>query len=215
MYSCAIFDLDGTLLNTLGDLAAAVNAALREKGYPERTIEEVRRFVGNGVKNLIIRALPEGADAAEIDATLGAFKAYYNDHLSVYTQPYPGIPELLTRLRAAGVRIGVNSNKYDAALQYLCCEHLDGLYDIAVGEIEGAPKKPSPFAAQRIMQALGCKPEETVYIGDSGVDVQTARNAGIAAVAVAWGFRSREELRAEAPDALADTAEALAEILLS
>ena len=215
MYSCAIFDLDGTLLNTLGDLAAAVNAALREKGYPERTIEEVRRFVGNGVKNLIIRALPEGADAAEIDATLGAFKAYYNDHLSVYTQPYPGIPELLTRLRAAGVRIGVNSNKYDAALQYLCREHLDGLYDIAVGEIEGAPKKPSPFAAQRIMQALGCKPEETVYIGDSGVDVQTARNAGIAAVAVAWGFRSREELRAEAPDALADTAEALAEILLS
>ena len=130
-------------------LAAAVNAALAARGLPPRSLDEVRRFVGNGVKNLITRALPAGSAEAEVEETLAAFKAYYNDHLSVHTAPYPGIVRLLKDLRAAGVKIGVNSNKYDAALQYLCREHLGGLYDMALGELEGVPKKPSPAAAER------------------------------------------------------------------
>ena len=213
-YACAIFDLDGTLLNTLGDLAAAVNAALAARGLPPRSLDEVRRFVGNGVKNLITRALPAGSAEGEVEETLAAFKAYYNDHLSVHTAPYPGIVRLLKDLRAAGVKIGVNSNKYDAALQYLCREHLGGLYDMALGELEGVPKKPSPAAAERIMAALGCAPGESVYIGDSGVDIETARNAGTAAITVTWGFRSREELAADRPEVLVDSAEALGAYLL-
>ena len=201
-YSCVIFDLDGTLLDTLGDLAAAVNAALEAKGHPVRTIDEVRRFVGNGVKNLVIRALPEGADAEEVESTLTAFKEYYNAHLSVHTLPYPGIPELLERLRAAGVKVGVNSNKYDAALQFLCGRHLNGLYDLALGETESLPRKPSPAAALSILERLDCKPEDAAYVGDSGVDIQTARNGGMAALSVSWGFRSEEELKADKPDAL-------------
>ena len=213
-YSCVIFDLDGTLLDTLGDLAAAVNAALAERGYAPRTIDEVRRFVGNGVRNLIVRSLPADADEAEVETTLAAFKAYYNAHLSVHTKSYPGICELLRRLRASGVKVGVNSNKYDAALQYLCGLHLNGLYDMALGELEGVPRKPSPAAAQRILEALGCMPENSAYIGDSGVDIQTARNAGTAALAVSWGFREKTELLADAPDAVFDSAEALDTFLL-
>lgn len=213
-YSCVIFDLDGTLLNTLGDLAAAVNAALVKKGCAPRTIDEVRRFVGNGVKNLITRALPEDCSAEEIDAALADFKAYYNAHLNVNTVPYDGIVALLQDLRAAGVKIGINSNKYDAALQYLCGEHFAGLYDMALGESESTPKKPSPVAAQRIMTQLGCLPENTAYIGDSGVDIQTAHNAGADPITVTWGFRTREELAADAPERMFDDVRALGEYLL-
>ena len=213
-YSCVIFDLDGTLLDTLGDLAAAVNAALEEKGLPPRSLDEVRRFVGNGVRNLITRALPNGASPEEVDATLTAFKAYYNDHLSVLTVSYPGIPELLARLRAAGVHVGVNSNKYDAALQFLCQEHLNGLYDLALGETEGIPKKPSPAAAEFLMARFAAEPTETAYVGDSGVDIQTARNGGMAPITVSWGFRTREELAADDPEIIFDTAEALGDYLL-
>ncbi len=214
-YSCVIFDLDGTLLNTLGDLAAAVNFALEKKGLPARTIDEVRRFIGNGVKNLITRALPEGTCEEEILATLKDFKAYYNDHLNVKTVPYEGIAQLMNDLRAAGVKVGVNSNKYDAALQYLCKAHFDGLYDMALGEREDIPKKPSPAAAERIMAALECKPENTAYIGDSGVDIETARNAHAAPISVSWGFRTREELAESAPELIFDSVEALRQYLFS
>ena len=194
-YDLAIFDLDGTILDTLNDLANAVNHALEAHGHPVRTLEEIRRFVGNGVANLISRSVPEGTDASDCAAVLAGFKAYYREHVNDATHPYPGIPELLGALRSAGVKVGVNSNKFDAALQNLCRIHFDGLYDLAAGECETTPKKPDPTAAKRMMAALGVKPERTVYIGDSAVDLETAKNAGTDSAWVSWGFRRREEMQ--------------------
>lgn len=210
-YELAIFDLDGTILNTLEDLACAVNAALAAHGYPQHSVEDVRRFVGNGVANLIRRAVPSGTDEAECVRILADFKAYYRDHINDHTRPYDGIPALLKSLRDAGVKIGVNSNKFDAALQSLCHIHFEGLYDCAVGESENTPRKPDPTAARRIMAAMGVDPGRTIYIGDSDVDLKTARNAGIAGAWVSWGFRSRTEMQDcnislafDAPEALRD-----------
>ena len=194
-YDLAIFDLDGTILNTLDDLANAVNYALEQHGYPVRSVEEVRIFVGNGVANLISRAVPAGTPEAECAAVLADFKARYREHVNDLTRPYPGIPELLKSLRDAGIKVGVNSNKFDAALQNLCRIHFDGLYDLAAGECETTPKKPDPTAAQRIMAELGVSPARTIYIGDSAVDLQTAKNAGTASAWVSWGFRRREEMQ--------------------
>lgn len=194
-YDLAIFDLDGTILNTLDDLANAVNYALELHGFPARTIEEVRRFVGNGVANLISRAVPAGTDEAECAAVLTDFKARYRKHVNDLTRPYPGIPELLKALRDAGMKVGVNSNKFDLALQNLCRIHFDGLYDLAAGECETTPKKPDPTAAKRMMAELRVSPERTIYIGDSAVDLETAKNAGIDGAWVSWGFRRREEMQ--------------------
>ena len=178
-YTCAIFDLDGTLLNTLDDLKNAVNAALEKHGYAPRTLDEVRLFVGNGVGKLIERAVPAGTPDAETAAILADFRAYYNAHINVETHPYAGIAALLGKLRAAGVKIGVNSNKYDAAVQLLMNDHFPGLFDKAVGESETVPKKPSPIGVQTLLKALDADAESAVYIGDSGVDEQTARNSGL------------------------------------
>lgn len=213
-YDLVIFDLDGTILDTLNDLANAVNYALEIHGYPTRSVEEVRIFVGNGVANLIAQALPEGVDDAERASVLADFKARYRDHMNDLTRPYPGIPELLAALRRAGVKVGVNSNKFDAALQNLCRLHFDGLYDLAAGECETTPKKPDPAAARRIMSELGISPERTIYIGDSAVDLQTAKNAQTASAWVSWGFRRREEmLGCEAINTF-DSAEELRSFLL-
>lgn len=193
-YDLVIFDLDGTVLNTLRDLSNAVNYALAQHGFPERTLDEARRFIGNGVANLISRSVPEGTGDAERASVLADFKARYREHIDDCTLPYPGIPEMLTALRGAGIRVGINSNKFDAALQNLCRIHFPGLYDIAAGEGEATPKKPDPTAARRMMEAFGAAPGRTIYIGDSSVDIHTARNAGCAAAWVAWGFRRREEM---------------------
>ena len=193
-YTCAIFDLDGTLLNTLDDLKNAVNAALAKRGYPARTLDEVRLFVGNGVARLIERAVPEGTSAAETAAILADFRDYYNAHINVETHPYAGVAALLGKLRAAGVKIGVNSNKYDAAVQLLMNDHFPGLFDKAVGESETVPKKPSPIGVETLLKALDADAESAVYIGDSGVDEQTAKNAGLPFIWVSWGFRRKEEL---------------------
>ena len=178
-YGCVIFDLDGTLLNTLDDLKNAVNAALAMRGYAPRTQEEVRLFVGNGVAKLIERAVPEGTSAEEAAAILADFREYYNAHLNVETHPYAGIAALLGKLRAAGVKVGVNSNKYDAAVQLLMNDHFPGLFDKAVGESAAVPKKPSPIGVETLLKALGADAESAVYVGDSGVDEQTAKNAGL------------------------------------
>ena len=214
-YDLAIFDLDGTILNTLEDLANAVNYALDLHGYPTRSLEEIRIFVGNGVANLIRRAVPADADEAECAAVLADFKARYREHVNDLTRPYPGIPELLGTLREAGVKVGVNSNKFDAALQNLCRIHFDGLYDLAAGECETTPKKPDPTAAQRIMAELGISPERTIYIGDSSVDLQTAKNAHTASAWVSWGFRRREEMQGCEAVNTFDSVEELHKFLLS
>ena len=212
-YTCAIFDLDGTLLNTLDDLKNAVNAALAKRGYPARTLDEVRLFVGNGVARLIERAVPEGTSAAETAAILADFRDYYNTHINVETHPYAGVAALLGKLRAAGVKIGVNSNKYDAAVQLLMNDHFPGLFDKAVGESETVPKKPSPIGVETLLKALDADAESAVYIGDSGVDEQTAKNAGLPFIWVSWGFRRKEELP-ELPEVRADDASELETLLL-
>ena len=212
-YACAIFDLDGTLLNTLDDLKNAVNAALEGHGFAPRTLEEVRLCVGNGVAKLVERAVPEGTCAETVAAIIEDFRAYYNAHINVETHPYAGIAALLGKLRAAGVKVGVNSNKYDAAVQLLMNDHFPGLFDKAVGESETVPKKPSPIGVETLLKALGADAESAVYIGDSGVDEQTAKNAGLPFIWVSGGFRRASELP-ELPQSRADDAAQLEQMLL-
>lgn len=204
MKTTIIFDLDGTLLNTLGDLRAAANTALRLRGLPPRSMEEIRRFVGNGVRNLMRRCLPAGSSDEEIDAALADFKHYYADHLCDTTVPYDGIPELLSILRKRGMKVAVLSNKLDSASQELIRRYFRGKVDVVFGEHEGVPRKPDPTSCRMVMEQLGVRPAEVLYVGDSGVDMQTARNAGLTAVGVTWGFRSREELIESGADMLAD-----------
>ncbi len=207
-YRAVIFDLDGTILDTIADLAAAVNYALANHGYPIYSVDGVRRRVGNGVANLIRRAAPEGTTEEELAEILKEFKAYYRDHVNDTTVPYAGIPELMRDLRAAGVYVGINSNKFDSAMQELCRIHFPGLYDYAVGESSVTPRKPDPTAAERIIAAVGADKREVIYIGDSGVDIETARNAGVDAAWVSWGFRTREEMAAfDIPHAFDSAAE--------
>lgn len=196
-YTTVVFDLDGTLLDTLEDLTAAVNQALRECGYPEHTMDEVRGFVGNGIGMLIQRALPPEKDADEeaYELTLQAFKLYYAQHNSDTTAPYEGILNMLRALRAAGIKIAVVSNKNDANVKALCQRFFSGLIDEAVGEKEGVRRKPEPDTVLNVMQAFHVTPKETLYVGDSDVDVKTAANAGVDCAAVLWGFRSERHLR--------------------
>ena len=214
-YKLVIFDLDGTVLDTLGDLANAVNAALAMHSYPTHSIEAVRTMIGNGVANLISRATPQGTSDEECAEILADFKAYYREHVNDITNPFDGILALLKALNDAGVKVGINSNKYDAALQSLCRIHFDGLYDYAVGESEVTPRKPDPTAAKRIMDAMGVKPEESIYIGDSNVDLNTAANAGIDSAWVSWGFRKRDEMEGCEITHAFDTAGELQAFLLS
>ncbi|MGE4547961.1 MAG: HAD family hydrolase [Intestinibacillus sp.] len=199
-----IFDLDGTLLDTLGDLADATNAALRRHGYPTRTDGEIRAFVGNGIRNLMQRALPSGADDDAISACLADFRAHYDAHMMCRTAPYPGIPELLAALRKRGIRMGVLSNKYDPASRALAAHYFPGLIDQTFGERPGVPRKPDPASTRELLQTLGAAQETTLYVGDSGVDMETAQNAGLYAVGVTWGFRGRSVLAEAGADALID-----------
>lgn len=193
-YEAILFDLDGTLLNTLEDLKDSCNAALEACGYAPRTLDEVRRFVGNGVGLLIRRAPPEGVGEEEWARCLALFKAHYQNNLDNKTRPYPGIEQALDALLARGYRIGVVSNKFDAAVKALCAHHFPRI-QVAVGEREGVRKKPAPDSALAAAQALGVRPASTLYVGDSEVDIQTARNAGMDCLSVDWGFRPEAVLR--------------------
>ena len=214
-YRLVIFDLDGTVLNTLDDLANAVNYALELHSFPTHSVDRIRTTIGNGVANLIRRSVPAETGDDECACALKDFKAYYAEHVNVMTKPYPGITDMLRTLRAAGVRIGINSNKYDAALQTLCKSHFDGLYDAAAGECEITPKKPDPTAAIRMMERFGVASEETIYVGDSGVDLNTAKNAGCASAWVSWGFRRRSEMTGFEIETAFDSVQALTEYLLN
>ena len=213
-YELVIFDLDGTLLDTLDDLAAACNFALRQAGFPERTREQVRLSIGNGVVNLMRRSAPEGIQGETQEKLLSDFRAYYAEHVNDHTRPYPGIQALLDALREAGVRIAVNSNKPSAATQALCAAHFEGSLDVVMGEQASVPRKPSPEGARQIMEAMKAAPERTLYVGDSDTDLMTARNAGIDAAWVSWGYRRRRELgEVDVPHAF-DTAEAMGRFIL-
>ncbi len=214
-YRLVIFDLDGTLLDTIEDLKNAVNHALKSMNMPERSLEEVRAFVGNGVKNLVHRSVPEGTDPGTEEETLAIFREYYLAHCEDNTCPYPGILLLLRELKAAGLKTAIVSNKNDAAVKKLSRQYFGELIDIAIGENEaaGVAKKPAPDTIFQAMEALGER-ESCVYIGDSEVDHETALNAGVPLILVSWGFRERELLESFAPEYLADDADTLAQILL-
>ena len=213
-YELVIFDLDGTVLYTLQDLANSVNYALDSMGYPMHSIEDVRRFIGNGVANLIHRAVPENTPEDKIAETLRRFKQHYRENINVTTKPYPGIEDMLRKLRSKGIRIGINSNKFDTALRSLCEIHFPSLSDYVMGECELTPKKPDPTAACRMMALAGVAPEKTIYIGDSDVDIRTARNAGADEAWVGWGFRKKAELGDLQPAHCFDTVDELSAFLL-
>ncbi len=193
-YQGILFDLDGTLLDTLGDLADAVNAALAKHGFPPRTEAEVRSFVGNGIANLIARSVPAGTDENTVMACLADFRAYYAENMNVRTKPYEGILDLLTWLQAEGIPVGVVSNKIDFAAKALCGAHFGNLLGAVVGECEGLRRKPAPDTVERVLALLGLSAADCVYVGDSDVDILTAANAGMPCISVDWGFRPREEL---------------------
>ena len=181
-----LWDLDGTLLDTLEDLADAVNFALQQFGYPERSIEEIRCFVGNGARRLIERSVPAGGDA---DAVFDTFRAYYDTHCRIKTRPYDGIMEALQKL-GEKYPMAVVSNKPDSAVKPLCAEYFPGLY--ARGESTDCPRKPAPDMVFKAMEAIGV--DSCIYVGDSEVDVLTARNAGVPCLGVLWGFRDKAEI---------------------
>lgn len=189
-----IFDLDGTLLSTLDDLANSCNYALRINGMAERTIEEVRMFVGNGVRKLMERAIPDGDANPLFDKAYADFRQHYMLHNLDTTQPYPGVMDMLAELKRRGKKVAVVSNKFYAATQELCQHFFGSLVDVAIGERENIRKKPAPDTVNEALRQLGAKREGAVYIGDSDVDVMTARNSGMPCISVLWGFRDKEFL---------------------
>ncbi len=194
-YKLAVFDMDGTILNTLEDLADSTNYALKANGLPERTIDEVRRFVGNGIRLLIERAVPTDTDKKLTDKVFDTFKEYYKTHCAVKTRPYDGIKDVLLELRKAGCLTAVVSNKADFAVQDLCKDYFDNLFDFAIGEREGIKKKPAPDSVFEVLSKLNVEKDNAVYIGDSDVDFATSVNAGMDVIMVGWGFRDEEFLR--------------------
>ena len=212
-YKLAIFDLDGTLLETLEDLHDSTNHALVSQGLPPRTLDEVRRFVGNGIHKLIERAVPEGSSSETVEQVFEEFKTWYAVHCNDKTSAYDGIKEMLLALRKAGVRTAVVSNKADFGVQTLCKTYFFGLLDVAVGQREGIRLKPAPDSVNEVLRLLEIRREDAVYIGDSDVDIDTARNAGMDCISVTWGFRRREFLLEHGAVILADKPENLEEII--
>ena len=204
-FNTYIFDLDGTLLNTLNDLAASTNHALRMSGMPERTVEQVRMFVGNGVHKLIERAVPEGTNREQIEAVYDEFRKYYMLHGLDSTNSYDGVPEMLAELKQRGKKMAIVSNKFYAATQELAHHFFGGIIDVAIGERDTIRKKPAPDTVFEALRMLEVEREGAVYVGDSDVDILTARNAGLPCISVLWGFRDRDFLLANGATTLVET----------
>ena len=211
MKKLVIFDLDGTLLDTIADLAESTNHALKQLGYPTHDVETIRTFVGNGINKLLERALPAHEQTEEnVMRMRSYFVPYYDAHNADLSSPYPGIVSLLEDLQAKGIMLAVASNKYQEATVKLV-KHYFPMIDFVeiLGQREGVNVKPDPSIVFDILKKTNVSPEETLYVGDSGVDMQTAINAGVDAVGVAWGFRPRAELESFQPMGLIDKAEEL------
>ena len=193
-YSTYIFDLDGTLLDTLNDLAVSTNYALHWAGMPEHTVDDVKVFVGNGVKKLIERAMPDGINNPKFEMTYSKFKEHYIEHSMDTTKPYPGILETLAELKKNNKKIAVVSNKFYDATQKLCSHFFSDYVQVAIGERESIRKKPAPDTVVEALRQLGAEKETAVYIGDSDVDVNTAKNSGLPCISVLWGFRDKNFL---------------------
>lgn len=194
MRKTLLFDLDGTLLNTLKDLQISTNFALNTYNYAEKSLEEIRNSVGNGLRMLIRRSLPANAEDATVDAVLQTMKEYYRLHCHDETKPYPGVPELLARLRAEGCRMAIVSNKADAMVQELQRVFFPDTITVSIGESNGIRRKPAPDMVFAALRLLGSDGSDAAYIGDSQVDIETAKNAGLPCLSVAWGFRTPRDL---------------------
>ena len=210
MYHTVIFDLDGTLLNTLEDLAAAGNWVCRRNGWPEHSVGSFRNMVGHGIPNLVASFSPENCRSPLILMnTVSQFNQYYGEHNREHTEPYSGTADMLKRLKAAGVQMAVYSNKADSFSREIVNHYLPGFFCLVRGKVDGVPVKPDPAGIRSILRELNAKSEETLFVGDSGVDIQTGHNAGLKTCGVTWGFRSRTSLEKAGADRLADTMEEL------
>ncbi|MCR4994828.1 MAG: HAD family hydrolase [Bacteroidales bacterium] len=209
-----VFDLDGTLLDTLEDLACATNWALHHNGLPERTLTEVRQFVGNGVRRLIEQAVPAGTGNALLEQTFADFKTYYVAHCQEHTRLYDGIPELLQGLKARGLRLAIVSNKLQAGVDELYDSYFSDCVEVAVGERPEVQRKPAPDMVLTALKEMGLHSEEAVYVGDSDVDLQTAANSGLPCISVLWGFRDRDFLVRHGARILAETPAEVRTLLL-
>ena len=211
-----IFDLDGTLTDTLADLTNSVNYALSQFGFPERSEEEVRSFVGNGVRRLINLSVPYGTSKKNCEECLNAFKTHYEKNSCVNTKPYDGINEVLEILKNKGIKTAVVTNKVHWAAEEIVCHFFDGFIDLTVGQIDGVAQKPEPDGIFFALEKLGEAKENAVYVGDSEVDCITARNAGVPCIGVTWGFRNREILEKNGADFIvSEPKEILSSVYLS
>ena len=216
MYQNVIFDLDGTLLNTIDDLADAGNWVCRNHGWPTHTVEEYKRYVGSGMARLAVRFSPEEWHTEEgVQKILDEFLPYYAAHKEDKTAPYPGVPELLEHLWAAGVSIAVLSNKAHALAVPVIEGYFPQKFQYIQGGVEGLPLKPDPALLLKLMENMGATQENTLFVGDSDVDIRTAKHAGVTSCGVLWGFRGREELEREGADLLASSAKELETLILS
>ncbi len=200
-----IFDLDGTLLNSLEDLKVSVNYALYGFKYPKQTLEMVRNNVGNGVEKLIERSLPDGKNNPNFEVCLSIFKEHYAKHMDVNTKPYPHILETLATLKTKGYKLAVVSNKFDAAVKPLCKKYFKTLIDVAIGQEKDTKKKPAPDTVYIALDELNSTAEKSVFIGDSEVDIQTAKNAGMDCISVSWGYKTKDFLEENGASIIIDT----------
>lgn len=213
-YKAVLFDMDGTVLNTLDDLTDSMNHALREFSLPEISQREAAAVLGHGADYYVAGAVPKGSSKELVAQVLAVYAPWYDAHCQIKTGPYAGIVPLMEELRAKGVKLAVISNKQDSAVKPLAAKHFPGLLETAVGESETVRCKPNPDAVLEALRHMGVAREESIYIGDTEVDVATARNAGMDCAAVTWGFRTRERLEEEGAEHIFDTVEALGEFLL-
>lgn len=212
-YDTILFDLDGTLLDSLEDMKDSVNYVMRQFGFPEHALEEVRSFIGNGIRKLIERSVPAGTDGETCERALAMYRGYYNDHCMIKTHPYEGISELLQNLKSDGYRLAIVSNKNAEAVKLMRQRYFDGVIDVALGQTDNIPKKPDPSMVSAALEALQATPQRAVYVGDSEVDIQTAKNSGLDCITCLWGFRSEEFLMEHAAQKTVRSAQELAEAL--
>lgn len=212
-YSTIVFDLDGTLLNTLDDLKDSLNYALTTLGYEEKTLDEVRTFVGNGVYELVQQAMPVHSTEEDIQKCITSFKEHYSRNMQNKTRPYDGIMDILRELHRNNVKMAIVSNKFDAAVKELSNKYFGDLIAVAIGESATVKRKPAPDSVFTALNELGSKINEAIFVGDSETDVQTAKNAGLPCIGVTWGFRTREVLKSEGADYIINTPDEILSLL--
>ena len=217
-YSLVIFDMDGTILNTLDDMTDSINVILKKYNLPLHTLDEVRYMVGNGIPKLIERAIPQGRENPDFDAILKDFISWYEAHCAIKTAPYEGVVDCIKKLRAAGLKIAVNTNKVEQAAVALCDDYFPGLFDVISGSRPGMPPKPAPDGIYEILKRADMdgksQGQKAVFIGDSDVDMQTGMNAGLDVIGVDWGFRGKKFLEEHGARTIVMTAAELADYLV-